>query len=213
MRKQLGPKFFDRRTLTVARELLGKYLVRRIGTKEIALMITETEAYDGFNDLASHARRGKTPRNTPMFAEAGTIYVYFTYGMHWMLNIVCGKKEYPAAVLIRGIASIPNVYDKWPTGQLYYTPGRMFSGPAKLTKFLKIDKTLNNTMLGKKSGLWIEDRGVKISPRAIMRTGRIGVEYSGIWAKKPWRFVLKNNATIAKSNERPGRRTTKKRSR
>ena len=167
----LRRRFFVQPTLTVARELLGKFLVRRIGRKEIALMITETEAYDGFDDKASHASRGQTARNTPMFGEAGTIYVYFTYGMHWMLNIVCGKEKYPAAVLIRGVESI--------------------NGPARLTKALKIDKRLNNKELSKKNRLWIEGRGVTIDSSDIKRTPRIGVAYAGKWAKKPWRFVLK----------------------
>src|SRR5882757_610508 len=85
----LGPDFFNRRTLTVARELIGKVLVRRRDGQDVALMITETEAYDGPRDKASHAHRGQTPRNAPMFDKAGTIYVYFTYGMHFMLNLVC----------------------------------------------------------------------------------------------------------------------------
>lgn len=167
---QLGKVFFDRPTLAVARELLGMYLVRKIGKKEIALMITETEAYDGFQDKASHASRGQTPRNTPMFGKPGTIYVYFTYGIHWMINIVCGKESYPAAVLIRGAGDIV--------------------GPARLTKALSIDKSLNGLPLGKKTGLWIENRGVSVPKKRIQRTPRIGVEYAGAWAKKPWRFVI-----------------------
>jgi DNA-3-methyladenine glycosylase len=172
MKKILRPEFFNRPTLTVAQDLIGKFLVRSINGKDVALMITETEAYDGFHDLASHAHRGKTVRNTPMFGEPGTIYVYFTYGIHWMLNLVCGEKEYPAAVLIRGLESVV--------------------GPARLTKFLKIDKSLNAKMLGKKSGLWVEDRGVKVSPKDIARTPRIGINYAGKYVHKPWRFVLKS---------------------
>lgn len=173
MRKVVKLHFFDRPTLTVARELLGKYLVRRVGSKTIALMITEVEAYDGFKDRASHARSGKTARNAPMYKEAGTIYVYFTYGMHWMLNIVCGKEEYPAAVLIRAAGDIV--------------------GPARLTKFLSIDKSLNGLSLGKEAGLWVEDRGVAVRPRDIARTPRIGIDHAGEeWAGKLWRFLLKN---------------------
>ena len=171
LHKPLGQSFFDRPTVTVAEELLGKFLVRKSGGKMVALMITETEAYDGFDDKASHASRGKTPRNTPMFGKPGTIYVYFTYGMHWMLNIVCGKEEYPAAVLIRGVEGI--------------------SGPARLTKALRIDKRLNTLPLSKKSGLWIEDRGMGVSKKDILTTPRIGVRYAEEWMHKPWRFVLK----------------------
>src|SRR3990167_7631010 len=150
MARMLGPAFFDRPTLTVAKDLLGKFLVRRVRGKTVALMIVETEAYDGFKDLASHAHRGQTPRNTPMFGKPGTIYVYFTYGMHWMLNLVCGEKEYPAAVLIRAAQG------------KYQGDTLILDGPAKLTKALQIDNKLNTLMLGKKSGLWVEDRGVKI---------------------------------------------------
>ena len=199
MKKVLKPDFFDRSTLIVARELLGKYLVRKVDGKTIALMIVETEAYDGFKDLASHAHRGKTARNTPMFAKAGTIYVYFTYGMHWMLNLVCGKAEYPAAVLIRGVASPAETFR---SGEMNGspTPARKVSarlnGPAKLTKFLSIDKSLSAKMLGKKSGLWVEDRGVVIKPKDIERTPRVGINYAGAYVHKPWRFVLKSNAKV-----------------
>src|SRR3989344_3824994 len=128
--------FFNRKTLIVAKDLLGKYLVRKVGKKIIRERITEVEAYIGPQDLACHSSRGRTPRCEPMFMEAGTIYIYFTYGMHWMLNIVTEKPDFPSAVLIRGTEQV--------------------SGPARLTKRFQIDKTLNGQMLGKKSGLWIE---------------------------------------------------------
>src|SRR3990167_11212950 len=162
--KLLKRDFFERPTLVIARGLIGKYLVRRINGRTMSLMITEVEAYDGFDDEASHASRGQTIRNTPMFGEAGTIYVYFTYGMHWMLNIVCGKEKYPAAVLIRGVEGI--------------------NGPARLTKALKINKELNNGLLSKRSGLWIEDRGITFSKHDIQKASLIGVDYAGQWVHK-----------------------------
>jgi DNA-3-methyladenine glycosylase len=137
-------------------------------------MITEVEAYDGFSDEASHASRGKTARNAPMFGEAGRWYIYFTYGMHWMLNIVTGKKDYPAAVLIRALGN----------------PVTKLNGPAKLTKYLKIDKRFNDKIASHKTGLWIEYRGIKIKKSQIMRAPRIGVDYAGKWAKKPYRFYV-----------------------
>ena len=181
MRKILTGKFFNRPTLIVARELLGKYLVRRIDRKEVALKINEVESYDGPRDCASHAARGRTARNSVMFGEAGVWYVYFTYGMHWMLNIVTGKEGYPAAILIRGAGNI--------------------NGPAKLTKFLQIDKRLNGKISERTTGLWIEDRphtakakrgkGEKISENQIMKMPRVGVAYAGpIWSQKPYRFII-----------------------
>jgi len=170
MRKVLEQNFFNRSTLEASRDLLGKYLVRKIGSEELAMPITDVEAYDGFKDQASHASRGMTPRNKPMFGPAGYFYVYFTYGIHWMLNVVTREKGYPAAILIRGAGEI--------------------SGPARLTNFLKIDKELNARKAGRASGLWFEDRGI-ILPKTV-RTPRIGVDYAGpIWANKNYRFILK----------------------
>jgi DNA-3-methyladenine glycosylase len=152
--------------------LIGKFLVRsRPDAGLVAVMITETEAYDGLKDKASHAYRGRTPRTAPMFDAPGTIYVYFTYGMHYMLNLVCGQKDHPAAVLIRGAGDVV--------------------GPARLTKALGIDKSINHRALGRETGLWVEDRGVAVRPRDIARTPRIGIPYAGDYIDKPWRFVLK----------------------
>ncbi len=156
--------------LKVARELLGKFLCARRDGKTICLMITEVEAYVGPEDKASHAHRGKTARNFPMFGEAGRWYVYFTYGMHWMLNIVTGPKNFPAAVLIRGVENI--------------------NGPARLTKKLKIGKRFNNKPASRRMNLWIENHGIKIKKQKIKRTPRVGVDYAGKWAKKPLRFTF-----------------------
>jgi DNA-3-methyladenine glycosylase len=98
---RLTRAFFERPTLIVARELLGKIIVRRIGKQKLSLMITETEAYIGEKDLASHARFGKTKRNAVMYGHAGVWYPYFIYGMHWMLNVTTEGIDKPAAVLIR----------------------------------------------------------------------------------------------------------------
>ena len=181
MRKVLASGFFDRPTLRVAKELLGKFLVRRFprrsasglrksASREAAAMIIEVEAYIGFHDLASHASRGKTARNTVMFGRAGVWYVYFTYGMHWMLNIVTGPKGYPAAVLIRGIEGIP--------------------GPARVTKYFKVDRRMNLKPASRKTGLWIEDRGARIPKSRMKRGMRIGVDYAGSWKRKLWRFYV-----------------------
>lgn len=159
--------------LEVAPDLVGKYLVRKFPDGTIQkFRITEVEAYDGEADLACHACRGKTERTKVLYGEAGVWYVYLIYGMYYMLNIVTGPKNYPAAVLIRGIESI--------------------SGPGKITREFKITKSLNNKKSGKGSGLWFEDSDKKISKNQIRRTPRIGVDYAGpIWSKKEYRFVLK----------------------
>jgi len=180
MRKTLPAPFFDRPTLTVAKELLGKYLVREYQGQTAALMITEVEAYDGPKDLASHARRGITPRTTIMYGPPGYFYVYFTYGMHWMVNIVTGKKGYPAAILIRAGMT---------------DDGALIKGPARLTKHLKITKNENGKPAVKATGLWLEDRGTDIKSYRLIKTKRIGVDYAGeIWANKLYNLslVLKN---------------------
>jgi DNA-3-methyladenine glycosylase len=171
MPRPLPSSFFDRPTLQVAEDLIGCMLVRTRDGKTERYMITEAEAYDGFDDLASHASKGRTLRTEVMFGPPGRTYIYFVYGIHWMLNVVTGPRDYPSAVLIRGIEGI--------------------SGPARLTKALGITKDLNNMILSKKTGLWIEEGPAKISYSDIQKTPRIGIDYAGpIWSKKLWRFVL-----------------------
>ncbi len=184
-KKALPLSFFNRPTVVVAKTLLGKYLVRRYRGKTIALMVTEVEAYDGPRDMASHASRGRTPRNELMFDEAGHFYVYFTYGMHWLVNIVTGPRGYPAAVLIRAGA-----YEDSRTGTLCHV-----HGPARITKFLHIGGALNGKRTSKGNGLWLEDRGVKIPRKAIAARKRIGVDYAGpAWANKKYNFALRDSA-------------------
>jgi len=169
MSKRLPRKFYTQPTLKVAKQMLGKYIIRKIGRKKLVGRIVETEAYIGPEDKASHASRGLTERNKVMFGEAGHWYVYFTYGMHWMLNIVTGPKGYPAAVLIRGVRDV--------------------NGPARVTKKLKINGSFNGKVAVKKSGLWIEDRGVRV--KKFKRTARVGIDFAGpYWAKRKYRFVL-----------------------
>lgn len=171
LRKVLKKKFFDRPTLIVAKDLLGKFLVREVKGEIIASMITEVEAYDGLKDMASHARRGVTPRNKIMFGHPGIWYVYFTYGMHWMVNIITGPENYPAGVLIRGVEGV--------------------SGPGRVTKYFRIDRDLNGKRAEPKENLWLEDRGTKIEPKKIKRTPRVGIDHAGpVWAKKKYRFTI-----------------------
>ena len=175
MRKVLGPKFFERSALKVAPELLGKFLVKRGRGKEIAMMITEVEAYLGLEDKASHASKGKTKRNEIMFGPGGHWYLYLIYGVYWMLNIVTGKTENPSGILIRGLENI--------------------EGPGRLTKQLKINKSFNHKPANKNTDLWIEDRGVQIKKAEIKKGPRIGIDYAGpVWSKKHYRFYLKKQS-------------------
>jgi len=168
-RKVLTPAFFNRSALAVASELVGKYLVMKDSGRNIALMITESEAYDGESDLANHASRGRTKRTEVMYDVPGHFYVYLCYGMYWLLNVVTGAKDYPAAVLIRGL-------EGWP-------------GPGKLTKALGIDQRFHSLPATTKTGLWFEDRGVR--PAKILTLPRVGVSYAGpVWSKKKYRFKL-----------------------
>ena len=136
----------------------------------ISAMITEVEAYVGPEDKASHASKGRTPRTEVMFGKPGYWYVYLIYGMHYCLNIVTEEKDYPAAILIRGVEDI--------------------SGPGRVTKYVGIDKGFNAMSASKKTGLWIEDRGAVIKPSQIKRGKRIGVDYAGEWKDKLWRFYI-----------------------
>ena len=225
--------FKGKNTLCIAENILGKVLVRRYRGRIGVYLLTEVEAYDGPHDKASHAHHGKTPRNAQMFGEAGKWYVYFVYGMHWMLNIVTGPKEYPAAILIRGVALIQEAKTRTifacaehkvappargaSRSRLVTPPlaGTMLTrlrkalsiehrasfseiaarlnklnGPGRLTSALKIDEKFNGKRASKKTGLWIEDWGIKIPPRAIRRVPRIGVSYAKEWAKKPYRYLI-----------------------
>lgn len=175
MARILTKSFFERDTVTVATELLGKPLCRRLESgKILRSRITETEAYDGFEDKASHAHRGATTRNVVMFGPAGRAYVYLCYGVHWLLNLTTREEGYPAAVLIRG------------------TEGA--TGPGRLTKHLKIDGELNKKVLNRVNGLWVEEAG-PVDPSCVEAGARVGIDYAGEeWAAKAWRFSIRLQA-------------------
>jgi len=162
--------FFLGDAVTVARQLPGMDLVINAGEKYGRFMITETEAYLGNGDRACHASRGRTPRTEPMYLDGGHLYIYFVYGMHWMLNIVTGAAEDPQAVLIRGV--------------------RQYTGPGRVTKGLGIDGTFNREDLASSGRIWVEKTGL----RPDLTAGpRVGINYAGEpWISKPWRFIIRN---------------------
>jgi DNA-3-methyladenine glycosylase len=198
---KLRRNFYNRGTLKVAQDLLGKFLIRKIGKQILAGKIVETEAYVGPDDLASHASHGKTLRTAPMFGPPGHAYVYLVYGLNYCFNIVTERKDYPAAVLIRAIEPIEGVRFMYRNRKSNFKSSilifKLTNGPGKLCQALKIDKKLNNSDLTG-SPLWLEDGGVKINPREIVAAKRIGVDYAGKYKNKPWRFYLKGNGFISK---------------
>ncbi len=169
---RLNRKFFNRDTIVVARELLGKYLVRRINGKLIKAKITETEAYCGPNDKACHASKGLTERTKIMFGPPGFSYVYMIYGMYHCLNIVTERAGYPAAVLIRAVNY------------------KECNGPGKVCRELGIDKKLNGIDMCKSKELRINDGGEIVKPHQIKKGKRIGVDYAGAWKNRLWRFYV-----------------------
>lgn len=174
-RRRIVPAAFCRRpALEVAPQLLGMHLCLAPSaprTPVRALRITEVEAYIGPEDLACHASKGRTTRTEPMFAPGGVWYVYLIYGMYEMLNLVTGPRDFPAAILIRGLEGL--------------------SGPGRLTRALGIDRRFNARPATRVTGLWLEHREPPPAPARIRTTPRIGVDYAGPdWAARPYRFLL-----------------------
>ncbi len=162
--QRLNEEFFHRPCLEVARDLVGKVLVHD-GKR---LRISETEAYCGERDSACHASKGRTKRTEVMYMEAGTVYIYLCYGMHWLLNIVTGEADAPEAVLIRACREAP--------------------GPGKLTKALGITGEENRSSVLASDRLWVEDDGFLC---AVETDKRVGIGYASQEDQdKPWRFKL-----------------------
>ncbi|MCA1899666.1 MAG: DNA-3-methyladenine glycosylase [Chloroflexi bacterium] len=191
--KILPHSFYNRPTLTVARELLGARLARILDGVKLVGVIVETEAYIGEEDLACHAKAGLTRRTAPMYGPAGRAYVYFSYGNHWMLNVVTEREGFPAAVLIRAIQPVEGV-----EVMLARRGGRDTLGPGKLTQAMGISKSENNVNLTEStSGLWIE-AGEFIPEKSVTKSARVGLNKTPEpWLSKPWRFLAKDIPAIA----------------
>ena len=180
-KKRLTKSFYTKPALTIAKDLLGKYIVRKIGRKELIGRIIETEAYIGPQDKASHAYNGKiTPRNKVEYLIGGYIYIYLVYGMYWQMNIVTAKHGEPECVLIRALDL-----------------GKIANGPGKVCNYLKLDKSFYKEDLSKSKRIWLENRGEKIKPCQILATKRIGIDYAGLyWSRRKWRFMVKYKNVI-----------------
>ena len=192
---KLKRQFFQRPTLEVARNLIGKVLVRRVRGRNLAGKIVETEAYVGPHDLACHASKGKTSRTSIMFEAGGCAYVYMIYGFYFCLNAVTEAEDYPAAVLIRAVEPLDHLnvmrkFRKYPDRDT-----NIASGPGKLCMAMGIDKTLNGEDLTGDT-LWIEDRRLEVG--RIVVSPRIGVDYAGEYKDKPWRFYVEGNPHVSR---------------
>ena len=198
--RQLTRSFFGRPTVQVARELLGKRLVRleTDGTR-VSGFIVETEAYCGTDDLGCHAKAGKTKRNRPMWEHPGYAYVYFNYGMHWLLNFVTEEYGFPAAVLIRGLMPAEGL-DKIQQRRKGRPEPEWTNGPAKLAQALGIDANHNGCdICSPDSSLFVESCP-DVPEELVNRGPRIGLfSVPEPWKSTPWRFWIPGNSTVARS--------------
>jgi DNA-3-methyladenine glycosylase len=182
--RRLRRKFLARSALDVAPELLGKLLVRRLDDgRELVGRIVEVEAYMGPGDEASHARRGPTPRSAIMFGPPGFAYVYMIYGMHHGMNVVVDTDGVASALLLRALEPVSGIEGAT-------------DGPGKLCRALSIDRALNGEDLVRGERLFLAEDGTP--PLPFVTATRIGVEYAGECAKKPWRFCAAHNLFVSR---------------
>lgn len=185
MNKKLDRTFFTRPAPTVAKDLLGKKIVRVYRGKKIIGKIVEVEAYYGPADKGSHAFGGKiSPRNQIMYHSGGFVYIYLIYGMYWLFNITTGSQAHPEAILIRAVEPVEGFKD------------RSASGPGKFCKVFKLNKSFYGEDLTRSKRLWLEDTGEKVK---VKRGPRIGIDYAGpYWSKILWRFWEADNSYVSK---------------
>ena len=208
---KLSRSFYTRDTLTVAKDLLGKFIVRKWRGRKIVGTIVETEAYIGTEDRASHAFLGKiTKRNKAEYLIGGHIYIYLVYGMYWQCNISTSTKGKPECVLIRALelifnnknpkSQIPNPNEiPNPNFQNLKEIKNLANGPGKLCRYLKLNKSFYGEDMVKSERIWLESNGEKIKKSGIVAAPRIGIDYAGeYWSKIPWRFYLKENLFVSR---------------
>ena len=174
----------------VARELLGKVLCSQVDDRLTKAVITETEAYAGINDRASHAYRGRrTQRTEPMYNDGGIAYVYLCYGIHHLFNVVTGKRNDPLAVLVRAGSPLVGIDEMLARRSKVSVDKTLLAGPGSLARALGIRTTLSgSSLLGDQ--VWIEDHGILVSDDAITTGPRVGVDYAGDDAARPYRFSI-----------------------
>lgn len=202
MDKRLKREFFERPAVEVAPELLGKTLVRRIGDHSISGKIVETEAYVGEEDLACHARNGKTERNKVMYESGGHIYIYLIYGMYHNFNIVCAKEHVPEAVLIRALEPIDGLEIAKENLKKF---GRVradkdfMKGPGKLCAAMDLDKSFYAEDITNSKRIWVENVHTGcVQKFSLEKSKLIGIDYADIYRDKLWRYTVKDNKFVSK---------------
>ena len=197
MTPKLPPDFYLQDTVTVARALLGCVLWRRVDGELLAARIVETEAYLGANDMASHARRGlRSERNQSMYLEGGHAYVYFTYGMHWCLNVVTQEADLAEAVLLRGAEPLQGIESMRTRRPKAKRDWELMNGPGKICMAMDIDRRLDGeSLLG--DTLFVTQRDQEIDDDHIAVSPRIGIDNSGDAAAWPLRFFLRGNRNVS----------------
>ena len=194
-------EFFARPTLAVARDLLGARLVRQLDGARLSGVVVECEAYIGQDDTACHASRGRTARTEVMYGPPGYAYVYFTYGIHWMLNVVTENEGFPAAILLRAIQPMEGIPTMRALRQAQGNPRserELTSGPARLTQALAVDKALNGADLVTGEQLWLEP-GDTFPDDAVERGPRIGINYAAQADRlAPWRIWALHNPFVSR---------------
>ena len=192
----LSRDFYDRPVLEVAPGLLGAVVTHRTPAGAVSVRLTEVEAYDGGTDPGSHAFRGRTPRNEVMFGPPGRVYVYFTYGMHWCMNLVCGPPGSASAVLLRAgevVEGVPLALSRRTSSR---SPRDLARGPARLTVALGVDGTRNGADATRpRSPLVVSAGASDVRPRMVSAGPRVGVAGDG--ASHPWRFWLDGEPTVS----------------
>lgn len=196
---RLPHTFYERDAVTVARALIGQRLVRLIDGERVAGLIVETEAYLGRQDKAAHTFNGRrTARNASMWLGGGHAYIYFTYGMHYCMNVVAGRAEEPVAVLLRALSPTEGVERMWQRRPKAKRETDLCSGPAKLCQALEIDRTLDGVDLVTHPEFFIEQRRLRAHPAHRIATGpRVGIHYAQEWTDKPLRFHLRDEPHVS----------------
>lgn len=195
----LPESFYTRKNVVqIAKELLGKVLVTTTDGQYTAGMITETEAYEGVNDKASHAYGGRrTSRTEIMYAQGGTAYVYLCYGIHHLFNVVTNAADIPHAVLIRAVEPLDGVSIMLERRKKEQLTPALTAGPGAMSVAMGIHTTDTGRSL-LESGFHIEDRGFRIKASDTIAGTRVGVAYAAEDAFRPYRFSIRNNKFVSK---------------